>query len=425
MKLRTNSQGLRGTITVPGDKSISHRAVILGSMAYGKTRVQGILKSEDVLATIAAFSALGVTLSWEEGALVIDGHGPDAFAIPRNPIYLGNSGTSMRLLSGALAHIHGQLVLTGDDSLSQRPMDRVTKPLRQMGLRISGEGQKEKAPLIVTGNPSLQAIDYTLPQASAQVKSALILAALQARGTTTITEPITTRNHTEELLPLFGGEIAISDKTISVTGPQRLTATTLTVPGDISSAAFWLVAGVIVPHSHLTLRRVGINPTRTGLLDVLRRMGASMTIHTIDKNLADITVETSSLVATEISGEEIPRLIDELPIIALLATQAKGVTTIRDAGELRIKETDRIAMVETVLTRMGADVTALQDGFIIYGPSSLQAARIATQGDHRIGMMAAIASLLVKTGPVILEGAEMIATSYPEFFDDMAYLERD
>ena len=337
---------------------------------------------------------------------------------------MGNSGTSIRLISGVLAGSEFEVEMFGDDSLSKRPMDRVTLPLKKMGVSISGQTERDLSPLHLKGTKNLTPIQYKLPIASAQVKSALIFAALQAQGQSVILEKECTRNHTEDMLRQFGGDLTVDGKEITINGPQTLTGQTVVVPGDISSAAFWLVAGLIVPNSRVELKNVGINETRTGILDVIRAMGGKLEITEIDPiaKSATLTVETSDLKGIEISGSLIPRLIDELPIIALLATQAEGVTIIKDAEELKVKETDRIQVVADALNSMGADITPTEDGMIIKGQSTLHGARVNTFGDHRIGMMTAIAALLVADGEVVLDRAEAINTSYPSFFNDLETL---
>ena len=309
----------------------------------------------------------------------------------------------------------------GDDSLSKRPMDRVTIPLSQMGVTVSGVTDRHLPPLKLRGSKELKPIHYQLPVASAQVKSALIFAALQAQGESVIIEKEKTRNHTEDMIVQFGGQIDAKGKEIRISGGQELVGQEVVVPGDISSAAFWLVAGLIVPNSKIVLENVGINETRTGILDVIQAMGGKITLSQVDElaKSATITVETSDLQGTEIAGEIIPRLIDELPIIALLATQANGTTVIRDAEELKVKETDRIQVVADALNSMGTNITPTDDGMIIIGKTPLHGATINTFGDHRIGMMAAIAALLVQDGEVELERAEAINTSYPSFFADL------
>ena len=424
MKLKTNSKGLKGTIRVPGDKSISHRSIIFGSLAKGETKVYDILRGEDVLSTIQVCRDLGVSIQDNGDVIRIQGVGLQGLQAPTAPLDMGNSGTSIRLISGVLAGQDFAVTMVGDDSLSKRPMDRVAIPLRQMGVEIAGQGERDCPPLHEKGTHKLQPIHYRLPVASAQVKSALIFAALQAEGESTIIEKEKTRDHTEDMIRQFGGEIQVDGKTIRIQGGQEFQGQEVIVPGDISSAAFWLVAGLILPDSVIKIENVGINQTRTGILDVIQEMGGDLTIDDRDEKAvsASLTVKTSSLKGIRIDGELIPRLIDELPIIALLATQANGQTVIADAEELRVKETDRIQVVADSLNAMGANVLPTEDGMIITGPTPLHGADLETFGDHRIGMMAAIAALLVSEGNVMLDRAEAINTSYPSFFEDLETL---
>ena len=424
MKLKTNICHLNGSIRVPGDKSISHRSIIFGSLAEGETKVYDILRGEDVLSTMQVFRDLGVEIEDKEGIVTIQGVGMDGLKAPQNALDMGNSGTSIRLISGVLAGADFEVEMFGDDSLSKRPMDRVTLPLKKMGVSISGQTERDLPPLHLKGTKNLRPIYYELPIASAQVKSALMFAALHAQGESVIIEKECTRNHTEDMLQQFGGHLSVDGKKITVQGPQKLTGQKVVVPGDISSAAFWLVAGLIVPNSRVVLKNVGINETRTGIIDVIRAMGGKLEVTEIDPvaKSATLTVESSDLKGTEIGGALIPRLIDELPVIALLATQAQGVTVIKDAEELKVKETDRIQVVADALNSMGADITPTADGMIIKGKSTLHGARVNTFGDHRIGMMTAIAALLVADGEVELDRAEAINTSYPSFFDDLETL---
>lgn len=421
MKLSTNVKGLKGRIRVPGDKSVSHRSIIFGSLAKGVTTVRDILRGEDVLSTMQVFRDLGVQIEDDGNLVKIHGVGFEGLQAPKNKLDMGNSGTSIRLISGVLAGQDFEAEMFGDDSLSKRPMDRVTIPLRQMGVEIAGRTERDLPPLKMKGSRELQPIHYQLPVASAQVKSALIFAALQAQGESVIIEKEITRNHTEDMIAQFGGQIEVKGKEIRIQGGQEFTAQEVTVPGDISSAAFWLVAGLIVPDSKIVLENVGINETRTGILEVIEAMGGRMTLSDVDSvaKSATITVETSELKGTEIGGEIIPRLIDELPIIALLATQAQGRTVIRDAEELKVKETDRIQVVADALNSMGAAITPTEDGMIIEGKTPLHGAQVNTLGDHRIGMMTAIAALLAQSGQVELERSEAIKTSYPSFFNDL------
>lgn len=427
MKLRTNAKGLRGSLRVPGDKSISHRSIIFGSLAKGVTKVHDILRGEDVLSTMQVFREMGVQIEDKGDLVEIHGCGFDGLQEPQRPLDMGNSGTSMRLIAGVLAGQNFSAQMVGDDSLSKRPMDRISLPLRQMGVEMAGQTERDLPPLTIHGNQNLKPIQYQLPIASAQVKSALISRALQAQGESLIIEKDLTRNHTEDMLLQFGGQLKVDGKEIRVAGKQELQAQEVVVPGDISSAAFWLVAGLIVPNSKITLTNVGINETRTGILDVIQAMGGKLSVSDVDEvaKSATITVESSYLHGTEISGELIPRLIDELPIIALLATQAEGQTLIRDAEELKVKETDRIQVVADALNSMGADIQPTADGMIIQGKTPLKGASVHTYGDHRIGMMTAIAALLVKDGSVELSRAEAINTSYPDFFTHLEGLLSD
>ncbi|MFC4652025.1 3-phosphoshikimate 1-carboxyvinyltransferase [Lactococcus nasutitermitis] len=422
MKLKINVQALRGEVKIAGDKSISHRSIMFGAIAHGTTTVHDILRGEDVLSTMAAFRAMGVEIEDNGDIVKIEGHGFEGLKEPKTALDMGNSGTSTRLISGILAGLPFETKMFGDDSLSKRPMDRITKPLRMMGADISGQTERDLLPLDIKGTKGLTEIDYKLPVASAQVKSALIFAALQTdkSAVSRIVEKEQTRNHTEDMLLQFGGEISVSGKTILVPGGQKLVGQEVTVPGDISSAAFWLVAGLIVPNSEVLLKNVGINETRTGILDVISAMGGALALTDRDDvaKSATMIVRTSELHGTEISGDLIPRLIDELPIIALLATQAEGDTIIRDAQELKVKETDRIAVVADALNAMGADITPTDDGMIIHGKTALHGAKLNTLGDHRIGMMVAIAALL-SDEEVELERSEAINTSYPSFFKDL------
>ncbi len=417
--LQYNKPTLRGTLTIPGDKSVSHRSVMFGAIATGKTTVDGFLLGEDCLSTIDCFRKLGVKIDVEGTSVSIDSPGIDGWQEPTEILYTGNSGTTTRLMLGILAGSNVHSVMTGDASIGKRPMRRVIDPLRQMGAYITGRANGQYTPLAIQGT-ALQAIDYHMPVASAQVKSAVLLAGLRAAGTTIVRETEISRDHTERMLRQFGAEIDVRDGVISFEGGQTLTGTHVSVPGDISSAAFFLVAGAICHNSKITLENVGINPTRDGIIEVLQNMGASMTVipneDSQSEPTATITIETSSLKATTIEGEIIPRLIDEIPILALLATQADGKTVIKDAEELKVKETDRIAAVVDELRKLGAKIEATEDGMIIEGPTPLQGASLQTYGDHRIGMMGAIAALITD-GAVTLDDADCIAVSYPTFFE--------
>ncbi|RAK22150.1 3-phosphoshikimate 1-carboxyvinyltransferase [Anoxybacillus vitaminiphilus] len=424
--LRTNVSSLRGTIEVPGDKSISHRAVMFGAIANGTTTISNFLAGEDCLSTIDCFRKLGVSITQNGSEVVVEGKGISGLQEPTEILNVGNSGTTTRLLLGILAGCSFHACLIGDESIAKRPMARVTNPLREMGAKIDGREHGNYTPLSIRGG-NLQAIRYTSPVASAQVKSAILLAGLMADGTTTVIEPHKSRDHTERMLKAFGGEVVVDGLTVSVTGKQQLTGADIDVPGDISSAAFFLVAGAIVPNSEITLKNVGLNPTRTGIIDVLKQMGADIAIENVrneeSEPMGDITVRTSELKGIEIGGELIPRLIDEIPIIALLATQAEGTTVIKDASELRVKETDRIATVVSELSQLGADIEATEDGMRIRGKTKLKANHMVVDsyGDHRIGMMLAVAACITE-GELTLNRSEAIAVSYPSFFEHLQLL---
>lgn len=412
---------LRGTITVPGDKSISHRSVMFGAIATGKTTVEGFLLGEDCLSTIDCFRKLGVIIDVDGTNVTIDSPGMDGWIEPKEVLYTGNSGTTTRLMLGILSGTNLHTVMTGDASIGKRPMRRVADPLRLMGAQIAGRENGQFTPLAIQGT-KLQAIDYTMPVASAQVKSAILLAGLRADGTTIVRESEVSRDHTERMLRQFGAQVDVQEGVISFTGGQQLTGTHVNVPGDISSAAFFLVAGAITEGSEITLKNVGVNETRAGLLDVLAAMGAKMQMFVEDETAAEptatIIIKASNLQATTIEGAIIPRLIDEIPILALLATQAQGTTVIKDAEELKVKETDRITAVVDELKKLGADIEATEDGMIINGPTPLHGAALKSYGDHRIGMMAAVAALLTD-GAVELDDAACIAVSYPTFFEHL------
>ena len=418
IKFKQTLKPITGEIEVPGDKSISHRAIMFGSMASGTTHITNFLESDDCLHTLEAFRKLGVSIEKEDTSIIIQSDGIDAFKEPTEPIYFGNSGTSARLMIGLLA---GLPLLYGDPHLTKRPMDRVIIPLKQMGLKIEGRENGSLLPLAIRGT-ELTGITYTLPVKSAQVKSAILLAGLLANGKTKVIEIGPSRDHTERMLKAFGANIEVNDNEITITNQSALKATDIHVPGDISSAAFWLVAAAIVPNSLLTIRNVGLNPTRTGMIDVLQAMGADLLIENErvmgGEKLGDITVTQTKLNGTTIEGDIIPRLIDEIPIIALLATQAEGKTTIRNAEELRVKETDRIEAVVDVLSSLGADIESMEDGMVINGKTSLTGGHVKSYSDHRIAMMAIIASLIAKED-VTLDDTSSIAVSYPNFLDDL------
>ncbi|KZE66082.1 3-phosphoshikimate 1-carboxyvinyltransferase [Fictibacillus phosphorivorans] len=415
---------LNGTITVPGDKSISHRAVMFGSIADGQTTINGFLTGEDCLSTISCFKKLGVHIQQDGEKVTVEGKGLAGLNPSSEDLYVGNSGTTIRLMLGILANTPFTSTLTGDDSIAKRPMNRVTQPLMQMGALIDGNDSGNKVPLQIQGGRT-KGIQYTSPIASAQVKSAIILAGLEGEGITSVKEPVKSRDHTERMLEAFGVKVENDGLTVSVEGGQKLTGTHIEVPGDISSAAFFIVAGAIVPNSEITLKKVGLNPTRTGILDVLEAMGADVSYENVNHDASepygDLLIKTSSLKGTTIKGDLIPRLIDEIPIIALAATQAEGQTIIQDAHELRVKETDRIKTVVNELKKMGADIEATEDGMIINGKTPLHGASVQSYGDHRIGMMLSIASCIAE-GETTLTNSEAIAVSYPTFFEQLKTL---
>jgi 3-phosphoshikimate 1-carboxyvinyltransferase len=420
-----------GEISVPGDKSISHRAVMLASLSNGRCVIDGFLPSEDCLATVAAMRSLGVQIDvLEESALgperlLVHGRGM-ALQAPPAEIDCGNSGTTMRLISGILAGQNFSSRLVGDASLSRRPMDRVVDPLTAMGCRISAEGSKGCAPLSIGGG-GLSGIRYELPVASAQVKSAVLLAGLFAEGKTTVVQPLTTRDHTERMLEFFQVKTVTRGGEISIYGGQSLESRDFTVPGDISSAAFWAVAGAAFPGCQLTITDVGLNPTRSGILQVLAKMGAhiadSVETDGSGEDRGNITVHGRGLKGIEIGGDIIPNIIDELPIIAVAAALAEGTTVIRDAAELRVKETDRIDAVATNLRAMGVDVEESYDGMTITGGKPLHGAKMDSYGDHRIAMAFAIAGLFAE-GETVITDAGAVAVSYPGFEADLKTLQK-
>lgn len=409
---------IRAEIRVPGDKSISHRAAMLAAISDGPCALDNYLDGEDCLGTLDVLRRLGVRIeSGAAGCHLVHGLG-GRFVAPNSDLECGNSGTTMRLMSGLLAAQPFRSRLTGDASLSRRPMRRIMTPLGEMGARFYTEGAGDCPPLVIEGASDLCGIEYRLPMASAQVKSAVLLAGLFARGMTAVTEPAPTRDHTERMLEYFGVPVNKDGLRISVEGGHLPVARDFTVPGDISSAAFWIAAAAARPGSHLVVHDVGLNPTRTGFLAVLKRMGARLREETGGANSAEprgrIEIQGEVLSGTSIGGEEIPNVIDELPILAVVGALAQGVTTIRDAAELRVKESDRLAVVAHHLQAMGADVTEHPDGMVIRGGLPLRGARLDSHGDHRIAMAFAIAGLFAD-GETILENAGCVETSYPEF----------
>lgn len=419
-----DGSSLNGIIRVPGDKSISHRAIMLGAIAKGTTTVEGFLAGDDCLATIRIFSQLGVEIEREHTTVIIKSPGIDGWTNPAASLDAGNSGTTARLLLGILAGSSVTAKLVGDRYLSKRPMKRITDPLEKMGAAFIIDNEKGTLPLMVSGT-QLTSMSYEMPVASAQVKSAILFAGLSASGTTLVREKAVSRDHTERMLRQFGAEVVSKDSAITISGGQVLQATEVNVPGDISSAAFLMCAAAMVKGSTVTFENIGLNPTRTGIVEVLKEMGASVSLKKQSKEIGEpygeLTVTADELRAIEISGDLIPRLIDELPVIALLATQANGMTIIKDAEELRVKEVDRIEAVCAELKKLGADIEATSDGMRINGPTKLRGATLSSNGDHRLGMMAAIASVITE-GSVEIEGVECIDVSYPGFFDDLQSL---
>ncbi|OIQ60700.1 3-phosphoshikimate 1-carboxyvinyltransferase 1 [Moorella thermoacetica] len=416
---------LEGTIRPPGDKSISHRAAIIGALAEGTTVIDGFLAGADCLSTLNCLRALGVDIAGPDGGRVmVRGRGLDSLGEPEAVLDAGNSGTTMRLLLGVLAGQSFYSVISGDASLRRRPMGRVTGPLRSMGAAIWGRQNGELAPLSVRGG-KLEPLAYTLPVASAQVKSALLLAGLFTPGETVITEPCRSRDHSERMLRAAGADLRVEGLRVRLRGRKPLKPLTITVPGDISAAAFFLVAGCLHPRASLILENVNLNPTRTGIIDVLAAMGAPLEVttgaETGGEPAGSIRVTSGRLQGLEVGGTMIPRLIDEIPVLAVAAALAGGETIIRDAAELKVKESDRIAMVAGELARMGAEIYPRPDGFRIRGVRRLRGAVVDSHGDHRLAMALAVAGLVAE-GTTEVRGAECIAVSYPGFTADLARL---
>ena len=405
-----------GQIKVPGDKSISHRAVMLGSLANGVTEISGFLKGADCLSTIDCFRKMGIDIDINGENVTVHGNGLRGLLKPDEMLYTGNSGTTTRLLCGILAGQNFDTSITGDASIQKRPMGRVVQPLSMMGAKI----ENEYCPLYITGT-KLHGIDYKMPVASAQVKTAIILAGLYADGETVIHEIEKSRDHTELMLSAMGADLTVDNLDITVKPTNDLTAVNVDVPGDISSAAFFLVLGAIMPNSQITVTNVGINPTRTGIIDVLKDMGADITLENVHtsagETVADITVRSSSLKGTTVGGDIIPRLIDELPIIAVAAVFADGQTVIKDAQELKVKETNRIRAVVDEFNKCGIDITETDDGRIINGGKSIHGADFKTYGDHRMAMSLTVLAQLAD-GESTLDDSDCACVSYPTFFDD-------
>ena len=411
---------LHGELTVPGDKSISHRAVMFGSLAKGTTKITHFLEGADCLSTISCFRKMGIDIENNSGEILVHGKGLHGLSAPVDILDVGNSGTTTRLISGILAGQNFVSELTGDDSIQSRPMKRIMTPLLSMGADIASIKGNNCVPLRIIGHP-LKAIHYDSPVASAQVKSCVLLAGMYSDGITSVTEPVLSRNHTEIMLNYFGARVTSEGTTASIAPEPYLFAREITVPGDISSAAYFIAAGLLVPGSEILLKNVGINPTRDGLLRVCKDMGADITLLNVNMEgepTADLLVRTSSLHGTTVGGEIIPTLIDEIPMIAVMAAFAEGTTVIKDAKELKVKESDRILVMAENLSRMGADITPTDDGMIIHGGKPLHGAEIDSYLDHRVAMSFAVAGLLCD-GPLSIKGGDCVKISYPEFYEDL------
>lgn len=411
---------LHGKLTIPGDKSISHRAVMFGALAQGTTKITHFLEGADCLSTISCFQAMGIHIQKNKDEVLVEGKGLHGLQAPLDILDVGNSGTTTRLISGILAGQDFTSRLTGDASICQRPMGRIITPLSLMGAQITSQNQNGCAPLTIQGG-HLHGIHYQSPVASAQVKSCVLLAGMYADAPTSVTEPVLSRNHTELMLNYFGAQVTSKGTTASILPQPDLKARDITVPGDISSAAYFIAAGLLVPGSEILLCNVGINPTRDGLLRVCQAMGGDITLLNVRNDgepTADLLIRSSSLHGTEIKGEIIPTLIDEIPMIAVMAAFAEGTTVIRDAAELKVKESDRIQVMTDNLTRMGADVEALPDGMIIHGGKPLHGATIDSHKDHRIAMSFAVAGGICEGSLTITDG-ECVNISYPEFYTDL------
>jgi len=420
---------LEGEVILPGDKSISHRAAIFNSLAWGKAEISNFAPGKDCLATVSCLRALGVEIRREGSqncpTLLVSGTGKDGLKEPANVLNAENSGTTMRLLSGLLSSQPFLAIITGDASLSSRPMGRLIEPLRRMGAEIFGRGKDSFAPLVIKGR-ELHGIEFSLPIPSAQIKSAILLAGLFARGKTILHQPIPSRDHTERLLKQMGAELKSDGNLISLSPLiNPLAPVSFRIPGDISSAAYFLVAGAIHPNARIVIKDCGINPTRTGIIDVLLAMGAKLKMENermeVGEPLADIIVESSELKGVEIGGDIIPRLIDEIPVLAVAGCVARGKTVIRDAGELRVKESDRIATVSGELSRLGAKIEPLPDGMVIHGGKPLLGAEVDSHLDHRLAMSLAVAGLIAKGGTTI-NHTQVVQVSYPAFWQDLQNL---
>ena len=415
---------IRGEITVPGDKSISHRSVMFGSIAKGTTEIHNFLEGADCLSTIGCFRRMGIEIENKNGTVIVHGKGMHGLTAPSGTLDCGNSGTTTRLISGILAPQNFDVTLTGDESIQKRPMKRIIEPLSMMGADIKSIRGNDCAPLKICGMP-LAGIHYTSKVASAQVKSAILLAGLYADGLTTVTEPQVSRNHTELMLKFFGAELESKETSVTIWPATELFGNRIDVPGDISSSVYFVAAGLILPNSEVLIKNVGINPTRAGLIKVCEAMGADLTLlnenHGNAEPTADLLVRTSSLKACTIEGDIIPTLIDELPTIAMMACFAEGTTVIRDAAELKVKESNRIAIMVENLRAMGADVEKTEDGMIIHGGKPLHGAVIDSHKDHRIAMTFAVAALAAE-GETEIHDADCVNISYPAFYKELERL---
>ena len=411
---------LSGSLSIPGDKSISHRAVMFGSLAEGTTRISHFLEGADCLSTISCFRKMGINIENTKGEILVHGKGLHGLSAPAETLDVGNSGTTTRLISGILAGQDFVSELTGDASIQKRPMKRIMTPLSQMGADIISLGGNGCAPLKISGK-KLHAIHYNSPVASAQVKSCVLLAGMYSDGITCVTEPVLSRNHTEIMLNYFGADVTSEGTTAFIKPDPSLYGREILVPGDISSAAYFIAAGLLVPNSEILLKNVGINPTRDGILRVCKAMGADITLlneTTEGEPTADLLIRSSALHGTTVEGAIIPTLIDELPMIAVMAAFAEGTTVIRDAQELRVKESDRIQVMTENLRKMGADIQATEDGMIIHGGKPLHGAEIDSHLDHRVAMSFAVAGLLSE-GTLSIKNGECVNISYPEFYSDL------
>ncbi len=415
--IKGGREGLAGRVGVPGDKSISHRAAMLGSLGEGTTRIRNFLPASDCLSTLEVVRSLGIEVEHNQDEVLVHGRGLMGWREPVRPIECGGSGTTMRLMAGLLAGSPMYSVLAGNAQLSRRPMDRVAEPLRLMGATVLGREDGKYPPLAILGG-RLQAILYKTPVASAQVKSALLLAGLFAHGVTSVVESATTRDHTERMLRAMGVEVETQGEVVRVHPTARLESLDISVPGDISSAAFLLAVAAVVPGSRVTVPGVGLNPGRVGILRVLERMGADLHLHNErvegGEPVADIELRHGPLKGTRVEADEVPSMIDELPVLAVIATQAEGATEVRGAGELRVKETDRIATTVEELRRMGASIEALPDGFLVEGPTRLHGAHVESHDDHRLAMSLAVAALAAD-GETTIEDTACLDDSFPGF----------